>query len=151
MVASISAMLETITFVHLVSFRIAPLISLIVGVELVGVVVHACVVSIIVWIHAVTAIIVGGSTHLNSPILKLMSGNNCLNNLMAEKTQGCLWYISRWIGIRLTAKSKPCIAPTKLLPWWVVAATTAGRATCFTGSVFEFREHCFLLVPRNFG
>jgi hypothetical protein len=89
MVDSISAMLEAITLVHLVSISIGPLISIIIGVELVGVVVHTGIVSIIVWIHAVTAIIVGGSAHFNSPILKLMSGNNCLNNLMAEPTQEC--------------------------------------------------------------
>jgi len=70
MVDSISTMLEAITLVYLVSIRIGPLVSIIIGVELVGVVVHACVVSIVVWIHAVTAIIVGGSAHLNSPILK---------------------------------------------------------------------------------
>jgi hypothetical protein len=41
---------------------------------LVGVVVHACIVGIVVWIHAVTAIVVGCSAHLNSPMVRLMSG-----------------------------------------------------------------------------
>lgn len=63
---------EAIALVH-VSVGAGALISIIVGVELVAVVVHACVVSIVVWIHAVTAIIVGCSAHLNSPILKLVA------------------------------------------------------------------------------
>ncbi len=112
MVNSIPAMLETIALLHPVCVAVGTLIFIIVGVELVGVVVHACVVSIVVWIHAVAAIIVGCSAHLNSPILKLMAGHSGLDDLISGQIQGCLWYISKCVFIRLTAKSKPCIAPS---------------------------------------
>ena len=100
----ISAMLEAITLVHLVTISIASLISIIIGVELVGIIVHACVVSIVVGIHAVTAIIVGGSAHLYSPILRLMFGKSCFNDLVSRQIQGSSSCINRRIGICLTAK-----------------------------------------------
>lgn len=71
MLDSIASMLEAIALVHLVSICIASLISIMIGVELIGVVVHASVVSIVVWIHAVTAIIVSASAHLDSPIFEI--------------------------------------------------------------------------------
>lgn len=111
MVNSIPTMFEAIALVHFVSVGVGALISIVIGVELVGMVVHAGVVSIVVWIHAVAAIIVSGSAHLNSPILKLMAGHIGLDDLISGQIQGCLWYISRCVCIGLTATSKPCIAP----------------------------------------
>lgn len=61
------------------------MIGVVVGIELVGMVIEAVVISVVVWIHAITAVVIGCSAHHGSPF-------NCRNETcLPSRMEAAYW------------------------------------------------------------